>query len=329
MSPPSPISIVPQIKPAEYTATGIGVVVNPRAAGNRGRPDTAAHLAAVVGGDGEVVETADLEALDETLHRFRDRGFNVVAVSGGDGSLCHAISRSVGVWGEDNLPTFVALRGGTINNVARTVGGPSRPEAFLGKVMSAYRSRREFATMDRPLLRVNGETYGSIVGAGLITHFLEEYYEGRDPGPLSAAGLLLRCGVSWLAGGEFIRRIVPTLAGKAECDDEPLPYGEFTLVLASSVKHIGLGLTPFYLSGRKKGCFQVLAGPASPGQLLSRLPRFGRGFPADLDTLYDNMARRFRIEFAEPQSFTVDGELFPSVRVLDIEAGPAVRFIRG
>ncbi len=45
--------------------------------------------------------------------------------------------------------------------------------------------------------------------------------------------------------------------------------------------------------------------------------------------VYDNLARRFEIEFVEPQSFTVDGELFPAVRVLTIEAGPAVRFIRG
>jgi diacylglycerol kinase family enzyme len=283
----------------------------------------------VVGGDGEVVQTENLEALDQALERFHERGFGILAVSGGDGSLCHAISRAVGVWGENDLPHFVALRGGTINNVSRTIGGPSLPEAFLGKVMSSYRARREFHTMDRPLLRVNDEIYGSIVGAGLITHFLEEYYEGPNPGPVSAAGLLVRCGMSWVAGGEFIRRIVPTLKGRAECDGAPLSFDEYTLVLASSVRHIGLGVQPFYLSGRKEGYFHVLAGPASPGQLLRRLPRFRRGFPAGLDTLYDNMARRFRIEFAEPQSFTVDGELFPNVRVLTIEAGPAVRFIRG
>lgn len=308
---------------------GIGVVVNPRASGNRGRPDMAARLAAVVGGDGEVVQTANLEALDHALTLFHDRGYDVLAVSGGDGSLCHAISRAVGLWGEDHLPAFVPLRGGTINNVSRSIGGPARPEALLGKVMSAYRSSRPFSTMDRPLLRVNGSLYGSIVGAGLITHFLEQYYEGTNPGPLSAAGLLLRCGVSWVAGTSFIRGIVPSLKGRAECDGESLPWEEYTLVLASSVRHIGLGVQPFYLSGRKVGYFHVLAGRPTPGQLLSRLPRFRRGFPAGIDTLYDNIARRFRVDFAEPQSFTVDGELFPAVRVLEIEAGPAVRFVRG
>lgn len=308
---------------------GVGVIVNPRAAGNRGRPDMAARLAAVVGSDGEVVETPHLEALDTALHQFRDRGFDVVAVSGGDGSLCHAISRSVEIWGEDHLPPFVALRGGTINNVSRTVGGSVRPEVLLGKVMSSHRSRRAFSTMDRPLLRVNGSIYGSIFGAGAITHFLEEYYAGANPGPFSAARLLVRCGLSWLGRGAFLQRIVPTLEGRAVCEEDVLPYREFTLILASSVRHIGLGVQPFYLSGRKKGAFHVLAGAPTPGQLLARLPRFRRGFPADLDTLYDNLARSFRVEFAEPQSFTVDGELFPSVRLLTVEAGPTVRFVRG
>ncbi|HXC49369.1 MAG TPA: diacylglycerol kinase family protein [Candidatus Limnocylindrales bacterium] len=308
---------------------GIGVIVNPRASGNRAHPEITSHLAAVVGADGEVVATPDLESLEQTLHRFHARGFKVLAVSGGDGSLCHAISGAVRVWGEDHLPEFVALRGGTINNVSRSIGGPVRPEAFLGKVMSGYRARREFVTSARPLLRVNGTIYGSIVGAGLITHFLEEYYEGSNPGPASAAAILVRCGISWLRGGKLIERIVPKIGGKAECDGEALPWNHYTLVLASSVKHIGLGVKPFYLSGRKQGYFHVLAGPATPGQLFSRLPRFRRGFPAGLDTLYDNIARSVRIEFDEPQSFTVDGELFPSVPVLSIEAGPAVRFVRG
>lgn len=308
---------------------GIGVIVNPRAAGNRSRRDTAARLAAVVGADGAVVETENLDALDATLRSFRERSFGVVAVSGGDGSMCHAISRAVAVWGEDGLPSFVALRGGTINNVARTVGGSARPEATLARVMATYRARRAWRVLERPLIRVNDTWFGAIVGAGLITRFLERYYAGSNPGPASAAGLLVRCGLSWLGRGSLIEEIVPRLAGEAECDGEALRYRAFTLVLASSVSHIGLGVTPFYLSGRKRGFFHVLAGEPTPGELLSRLWRFRRGFPAGLDTLYDNLAERFRVEFAEPQSFTVDGELFGAVPALELEAGPTVTFVQG
>ena len=77
---------------------GIGVIVNPRAAGNRARPGLAARLASVVGADGEVLETADLQALDAALARLKDRGIDALAVCGGDGTLCHTISRAVAVW---------------------------------------------------------------------------------------------------------------------------------------------------------------------------------------------------------------------------------------
>ncbi len=308
---------------------GIGVVLNPNAAGNRGAGREVDRFREIVADNGEVVVTADLAELEVALRRFHDRGFDLVAVCGGDGSMCHAVSRVVQIWGEWRLPDFVALRGGTINNIARTVGGPARPDAMLQGIVAAYTGGRPFASVDRPLIRVNGSLYGNVVGAGLITGFLEHYYRGRNPGPVSAAGLLVRCGISWLAGGKLIDAVVPRLAARAQCDGEVLPFDAFTIVLASSVSHIGLGVTPFYLSGRKRGYFHVLAGPATPGQLLGRVPRFWRGFPATLDSLYDNMAQRFRVEFASPQSYTIDGELFDPVSVLELESGPTVRFLKG
>jgi len=308
---------------------GIGVVLNPNAAGSRGPGCEVERLTQLIGGSGEVAVTADLDELEAVLRRFHDNGFDIVAVCGGDGSMCHAVSRIVHIWGEWRLPDFVALRGGTINNIARTVGGPARPDEMMEGIVAACTAGRPLASVDRPLIRVNGSLYGNVVGAGLITGFLEHYYRARKPGPLSAAALLARCGLSWMVGGKLIGAVVPRISARAQCDGEVLPFDVFTIVLASSVSHIGLGITPFYLSGRKRGYFHVLAGPASTGQLLGRVPRFRRGFPAGLDSLYDNMAQRFRVEFTSPQSYTIDGELFGPVSVLELESGPTVRFLKG
>ncbi|HYC01532.1 MAG TPA: diacylglycerol kinase family protein [Candidatus Limnocylindrales bacterium] len=308
---------------------GVGVILNPHASGNRRRAGASERISAIVGEDGEVVVTQDLSALDSALQGFHDRDFDVVAVSGGDGSMCFVVSRAMSIWGADRLPMFVALRGGTINNISRSVGGPSRPEAMMAAVMAGYRRGRAFRIVERPLLCVNGQVYGSIVGAGLITHFLDKYYAARKPSPATAAALLVRCGISWLARTDFIHDVVPRIPGRARCDETPLPFKEFTLILASSATHIGLGVRPFYLSGRKHGYFHLLAGNPTPGQLLSRLGHFWRGFPCGLDTLYDSMARYVRVEFETPQGFTVDGELLPPVTVLEIESGPTARFISG
>lgn len=308
---------------------GIGVVVNPNAAGSHGPGRSVERLKEIVADFGDVAATADLAELDETLRGFHERGFDVIAVCGGDGSMCHAVSRVVQIWGEWQLPSFVALRGGTINNIARTIGGPARPDAMLQAIVAGYTNGSRMTAVERPLIRVNGSLYGNVVGAGLITGFLQQYYKGKNPGPFSAARLVGRCAMSWFVGGKLIQAVAPKLKARAQCDGEVLPFDAFTIILAASVSHIGLGVTPFYLSGRKRGYFHVLAGSASAGQLLSRVPRFRKGFPAGLDNLYDNMAQRFRVEFASPQSYTIDGELFGPVLVLELESGPTVRFLRG
>ena len=309
---------------------GIGVIINPHASGNRHSPRRVARFKSIVGEDGEVVATTDLAELDAVLERFRDSGVEIIAVCGGDGSFFHAISRVVPLWGERELPLLLPLRAGTINNLARTIGARRRrAESMLAHVVKDYRQGRTHEVTQRNLIRVNGEHYGYIVGAGLITNFLRLYYSGRKPGPVRAFGLLLVCGISWIFGTSLINAVVNTIEADIDCDGERIPFRGYTLILASSVAHIGLGVKPFYLSARKRGYYHLLAGDSTAGQLLGRLWRFFRGFPADLDSLYDNLASRVVIEFAEPQAFTINGDILDPVRVLTLEAGPRVSFIRG
>ena len=309
---------------------GIGVIVNPRAAGNRRRPHRIERFRAILGDDGEVVATRDLADLEATLVRFHDRDFDIVAVCGGDGSFYHAVSRLVRIWGGDALPLLLPLRGGTINNLSRTIRARRRrPESMLAHVVKDYRQGHTHEITQRDLINVNGTDYGYIVGAGLIVNFLRLYYSGKNPGPLRAFWLLAQLGVSNIFRTSLIQGVVKPFDADIDCDGERVPFRAFTMVLASSVAHIGLGVKPFYLSARKRGYFHVLAGPATATQLLRRLGRFFRGFPANLERLHDTMARDVTIEFAEPTAYTINGELLDPVRVLRLAPGPRVSFISG
>ena len=66
---------------------GIGVIVNPHASGNKRRPRRVSRFQAIVGDDGEVFETTDLQHLDEVLIGLREREIKILAVCGGDGSF--------------------------------------------------------------------------------------------------------------------------------------------------------------------------------------------------------------------------------------------------
>ncbi len=306
------------------------VVLNPYASGNRRARSRVERFSSIVGEDGVVVATRDLGELRDTLEEFHEAGIEILAICGGDGSVFRAVSLVVNIWGEDPLPQMLPLRAGTINNLSRTIGARrKRPESLLAHVVKDYRRGRTHEITERGLIRVNGEYYGYIVGAGLIVNFLRLYYSGRRPGPLRAFYLLMRLALSQLFGTTLIKGVIQPFEADVSCDGERLPFRSFSLLLASTVGHIGLGVKPFYLSARKPGYFHLLAGPATTWQLLSRLPRFFRGFPSGLDTLYDNMGARVRVEFSVPRSFTVNGDLLGPVSVLEIEAGPRVSFICG
>ncbi len=309
---------------------GIGVIVNPHASGNRRHPRRIERFRRIVGEDGIVVATTNLGELDAALATMHERGIDILAVCGGDGSFYHAVSRAIRLWGEDRLPLLLPLRGGTINNLARTIRARrKRAESMLAHVVKDYRQGRTHEVTRRDLIRVNGGDYGYIVGAGLIVNFLRLYYAGRRPGPVRAFFLLVLLGLSHFFHTSLIKGVVKEFEADVECDGERVPFREYTLLLASTVAHIGLGVKPFYLSARKRGYFHLMAGPATPGGLLLRLWRFFRGFPPRLDSLYDNMGRRVRIEFAEPQPYTINGDILEPVRVLELEGGPRVSFICG
>jgi diacylglycerol kinase family enzyme len=231
-------------------------------------------------------------------------------VCGGDGSFHHAVSRALAIWGEADMPLLLPLRGGTINNLSRTLGARRRrPESMLAHVVKDHRQGQTHEIKQRDLIRVNGEHFGYIVGAGLIVNFLLAF--------------------SHVFRTSLIKGVVKSFEADVVCDGERVPFRAFTLLLASTVAHIGLGVRPFYMSARKRGYYHLLGGPSTPGQLLSRLYRFFRGYPADLDTLYDNMARNVVVKFAEPQAFTINGDIYDPVGVLQLEPGPRVSFISG
>ncbi len=310
--------------------SGIGVIINPHASGNRRHQRREEKFRSIVGADGVVIATKDLEDLERALPLLHERGVEILAVCGGDGSFFHVLSRAIRLWGEQRMPLLLPLRGGTINNLARTLGSRRRrAESMLAHVVKDYRQGRTHEVVRRDLILVNREHYGYIIGAGLIVHFLRLYYSGRRPGPLRAFFLLIVLGLSHFFGTSLIKGVVREFEADVVCDGERVPFREYTLLLASSVAHIGLGVKPFYLSARKLGYFHVLAGPSTPGQLLLRLGRFFRGNPARLDTLYDNMGRSLTIEFAEPQAFTINGDILEPVSLLRLEGGPRVAFIRG
>jgi diacylglycerol kinase (ATP) len=310
---------------------GIGVVVNPHARANRnGGTERARRLAEVVGEDGTVRITESLPAIEEVAHEFRDRGTEVLAICGGDGSYHCTLTGFRRVYGDAPLPLLLPLRAGTINYVADAIGGRrGRPEQVLGRVVRDYRQGRLYETTERDLLRVNGAEHGFVLSFGTAVNYLRLYYAMEKQGVVPAAGLLFRLIASALAGTHISRAVFQAINADVECDGEPVPFRQFTFFFAATVDRIALGFRPTYLGTRKRGYMHVLGGPIPAHRLIRRILRVYRGFPTGEPTLFDNLARTTSIRFFKPEHWMLDGDILAPTERLEVDVACRVTLIRG
>ena len=308
---------------------GIGVVLNPNARANRRSRDRAQLFADAVGKDGMVRQTGSLEEVEQLAHEFRQRGIDVLAVCGGDGSFFRTLSAVVRAYGGERLPQFLPLRAGSMNTIARSVGcRRGSPEKVLAHTVADYRAGRPFEVTERHLIQVNGEHFGFMIGAGVVVDFLQVYYASGTPGPWTAGKLFARVMLSGLTHSALSRGLMRPIEADIDCDDERVPHRRFTFIYASSITDIGLGLKATYLATRKRGFFHLLAGPILPRHVLPRLWRLHRGRPLELDEFYDNLAQHVRVEFSRPSHYMIDGDVLGVVPRLDIVTGPRLTIIQ-
>ncbi|MCX8072618.1 MAG: diacylglycerol kinase family protein [Candidatus Binatia bacterium] len=308
---------------------GIGVIVNPHAGRNQAWREVAERLDEAVQGKGFVLVPHTLEALQDAAIRCAQEKVDIVAICGGDGSFFRGLSALARVYGAQQLPLFLPLRGGSMNTIARSVGvRRGTPPKVLAHVVEAYASGRPLRTTERQLLRIHEDHYGFMVGCGVIVNFLQVYYGGKRRGPQAAALWLARVIGSGLVGGELARRILQGFRADVVCDGERVPHRNYNVLYASTITDIGLGFVATYLATRKAGYFHLLAGQVRASHVISRLHRLRAGCPMNIPELYDNIAQDVRVEFEWPTHYTIDGDILEAASQLRLRAGPRLTIVQ-
>jgi len=309
--------------------SGIGVVVNPHAGRNRRSSDRADRLGDVLGAHGWVRETPSLEHLADVAAECRARAVDVLGVCGGDGTLARTLSALVRVYGSDALPDIVPLRAGTVNTIARAMGCPAwQPERMLAEIVATYVGGRPLDATEHQLVRVNGNDYGFMVGAGVPVAFLRRYYDQPRQGKRAAARTLARLILSVVLRGPVARAMFAPMPAVLRCDGALVPFTAYTVVYASTIEDIGLGFRPTYRAREQPGHVHVFAGTIGPGEFVRCLPAIKRGRPTHSPKVYDALARSVRVEFRQPTFYMVDGDIMEPTAQITIEPGPVVRVIR-
>jgi hypothetical protein len=284
------------------------------------------------------VETDRAGVVPEALAELARQEVELLVVNGGDGTLQHALTEILGNGAfNGRLPLIAPLCGGRTNMSARDLRVQRDPRKAMAAIIEAVdQGTLERMLAPRRVLRVEygrrGQTlYGMFFGGGIVYRGIElvhrlfpEGKQGVFGATLVTASLLGRSAL-----GDHQGILTPNKV-QMLLDGEPVPHGEFTLVISTTLGRLFANMRPFWGTGPGGVRFTAMAsgsyrmGAAFPGML--------RGKPASFVTPENGYTSR-NLKCAELRidcGFTVDGELVSGEtgRVVTITADDCVRFLR-
>ena len=315
---------------------GIGVISNPRSGQNRRNPHLVHRLAYVLGGNHELAQPTDLDDLDTVAQRLREQDIDILCIHGGDGTLHKALSAVVRAWAPGlrgrelravRLPLIAILKSGTVNTMARNVRVKATPEAMLGHVVSTWHSGDAFQTVERSLMVVDGAHAGFLFGTGVLSRFMEAYYEGGTTGPGKAVRVLLRTVWGAIFRTAFTRRIFAEDTVHVTTDGSVWPRDRYRAIAAGTMADLGLGFKVFSRALKHPDHIHVLGFACEAIRVSRFLPAIWLGRAINDPEVDQAVARRFTITASGPQGFMMDGDFLQAGQSIEVETGPRVRFI--
>jgi diacylglycerol kinase family enzyme len=283
----------------------------------------------MLGSRGQLAQPKDRVELVETARRFRENGIDVLAINGGDGTAHVVLTAFALAYGDAPLPPVALLRGGTMNTVASGIGVRGTPAELLGALVARYHSGEPFGWVERNLLKVNAEEpqYGFLFGNGLISNFLDAYYEGAEPSPTKAAWILARAIWSAMVGGDLIQRLMRPVELEVEVDGVTWPAAPYLCVGAGTVDDIGLRFRPFYEAPRHPGHIHAVGFACTTMDLIRDLGRIRMARATRSPAIHSAVTTRLRMTGSAPIPYMIDGDFHTGAATLEVEVGPRVRLL--
>jgi len=289
----------------------------------------------------EIVETSSPEDLDDVARALAARAGEgsvaereAVVLAGGDGSYMAGATALARAFGDRPLPALAFAPGGTVGTVARSWGASGDPVRRAARLLEAI-VRGSFRSVRRPTLRVaeegrpptpGHERIGFIFGAGLVARFFEIYESRGAGGNVAAARIVARVFAGSFVGSRFARSVLEPTSCTLRVDGAEAPFDRISLLCASVVRDLGLGMRLTYRAGEHLDRFHAVATPLGPRALGPQMPLVLAARPL-LGPRIDALAARLELRFAEGRgAYVLDGDLFRADAIA-LTPGPAIDVI--
>lgn len=303
---------------------GIGIILNPHSRSNKKNPERLTRLGFIVGDKGACKATQDILDIPTIIHEFKEREIDILGISGGDGTNHCTLTTLINEYGDRPLPRIAFLRGGTMNAIANALGIHGSPEQVLSNLILKYHEEQEFETTEVDLLNVNG-LYGFLFGNGLISRFIDIYYQNKS-GPIGAFLLLSRVMGGTIFNSRLSLELCERFDAEVKVDGEKWGFKNFVFIDAGTMESFCFGYRPLYRARSRPGHFQIMGCSASPRQVLSGFPRILMARPP---TRYyeDSLVHEAEIRLGRPQKYMLDGDMQGPTDYIRIASGPRLTII--
>jgi diacylglycerol kinase (ATP) len=317
-----------------HVTAGTDVIVNREArrlsfGGSNGGLREVIKDAAARGG-ARVHETRTLEDLEQVARAIATRESRGVVLAGGDGSYMAGVSALARAFGSRPLPPIALAPGGTVCTVARNLGMSGSARGYARRIVRAVcdgTARSDPQSTLRVVDESGGNRVGFVFGAGLVVRFFEAYYESPRQGLASAAAMVARIFAGSVAGSDHARRMLGPTRCSLRVDGDPQEARQWSLVLASVVRNVGLHLLVPYRAGEEFERFHVVASGLAPRALGAQLARALAGRPLRGEPRVDTLARALDIDFeGDLGGYVLDGDLFRA-RAASVGPGPVLSLL--
>lgn len=269
--------------------------------------------------------TSTFEELDDVLQDFISLRYPYVGIAGGDGTIHHTITRMISAYDPKDFPAILLLKGGTMDNVARSVKLRGKGTSILTRMVKALCKGHEPEISMRDTMRI-GNQYCSLFGFGFVIKFLQEAYGGTEKGVkqnLLALSKAIQHGIK----EPKVDSLYQGLDAEVWVDGINVGFSNITGLLASTVEGIGLGFTPFIRAGSMPNTFQVICTGLGGFQLLCHILHIRNGWKIKNPLAYDVIASAIKVKSKKSFTYTMDGDFYESAGDLEVSAGPRIPYV--
>ncbi len=293
----------------------IGVLINPLSGGNRNGLTAVQNTSA---GYPQVIQSEVKTPQDvlKALSDFASKDVNLVAISGGDGTVQAVLTALFHNRPFEKFPLLTVLQSGTASMTAKDVGLlGSRVKALQKLFRWAQTGDGKPIAVKRPVLRVAAPghpiRYGMFFGAAAIYRGIQYFHRKMNAKVLRrevGQGLtILRFLWEVMRKSKNFAASVPLTV---KLDQDPAKQFDCLVILVSTLERLLLGMHPYW--GCENGPLHYTAVKAAPRHMLRALPSFFRGYSGHHGTpengFYSHNAYEIKLNLAS--GFTLDGQLY-------------------